>query len=57
MCAAAAESNDPELIKALLAKGAKINVKAKDGETALTLAGRKGRTEIVRLLKQAVAKE
>src|SRR5205085_10663765 len=32
MCAAAAESNDPALIKALLAKRAEINVKAKDGE-------------------------
>ncbi|HKQ72824.1 MAG TPA: ankyrin repeat domain-containing protein [Blastocatellia bacterium] len=57
MYAAAAESNDPELIKALLAKGAEINIKAKDGETALTLTGRKGNTEIVRLLKKAGAKE
>ena len=57
MCAAAAETNDPELIKALLAARAEIDVKAKDGETALKLAGRKGNTEIVRLLKQAGAKE
>lgn len=57
MYAAASVSNDPELSKALLARGAEINVKAKDGETALKLAGRKGRTEIVRLLKQAGAKE
>ena len=57
MCAAAAESNDPELIKNLLARKAETNVKAKDGETALKLAGRKGNTEIVRLLKQAGAKE
>ncbi|HKQ73922.1 MAG TPA: ankyrin repeat domain-containing protein [Blastocatellia bacterium] len=57
MCATAAETNDPELIKALLARRAEIDVKAKDGETALKLAGRKGNTEIVRLLKKAGAKE
>lgn len=57
MCAAASENDDPALIKSILAKGAEINVKAKDNETALTLAGRKGRTEIVRLLKQAGARE
>src|SRR5262245_10078161 len=57
MYAAASESNDPELIRALLASGAEINVRAKDGETALKLAGRKGRTEIVRLLEKAGAKE
>jgi len=57
MYAAAAESNDLELVRALLAKGAEINAKAKDGETALKLAGRKGRTELVRLLEKAGAKE
>ena len=57
MYAAASESNDPELIRALLASGADLNVKAKDGETALKLASRKGRTEIVRLLEKAGAKE
>src|SRR5262245_715048 len=57
MYAAAAESSDLELVKALLAKGAEINVKAKDGETALKLAGRKGRTELVRLLEKAGEKE
>jgi ankyrin repeat protein len=57
MYAASSESNDPELIRAFLARGAEINVKAKDGETALKLAGRKGRTEIVRLLEKAGAKE
>jgi ankyrin repeat protein len=34
-----------------------VNVRAKDGETALTLAGRKGKTEIVRLLEQSGVKE
>lgn len=57
MYAAASESQEPEVIKALLAKGAEIDAQAKDGETALKLAGRKGRTEIVRLLKQAGAQE
>jgi len=57
MCAAASESNDPALIRAFLARGAEINVKANDGETALRLAGRKGKTEIVRLLEKAGAKE
>jgi ankyrin repeat protein len=57
MYAASSESNDPELIRALLAKGAEINGKAKDSETALKLAGRKGRTDIVRLLEKAGAKE
>ena len=57
MYAAASESNDPELIRALLASGADLNVKANDGETALKLAGRKGRTAVVRLLEKAGAKE
>jgi len=57
MYAASSENNDPELLKSLLARGAEINVKAKDGETALKLAGRKGKTEIVRLLEKAGAKE
>ncbi len=57
MYAAAAESDDPELISALLARGAEINVRAKDGETALKLAGRKGKSEIVRMLEQAGARE
>jgi uncharacterized protein len=57
MYAASAERNDLELIRVLLAKRAEINVKAKDGETALKLAGRKGRTETVRLLEKAGAKE
>jgi len=57
MYAAASESSDSELIKVFLAKGVELNVKANDGETALKLAGRKGRTEIVRLLEKAGAKE
>ena len=57
MYAASSENNDPELLKSLLARGAEINIKAKDGETALKLAGRKGKTEIVRLLEKAGAKE
>jgi len=57
MYAASAERNDLESIRALLAQGAEINVKAKDEETALKLAERKGRTETVRLLEKAGAKE
>ena len=57
MYAAASENSDPELIRAFLARGVELNVKANDGETALKLAGRKGRTEIVRLLEKAGAKE
>jgi ankyrin repeat protein len=57
MYAAASENIDPEMIKALLANGAEVNAKAKDGETALTLAGRKGNTEIVRLLENAGGKK
>lgn len=49
--------NDPRLIKALLDRRAETKIKAKDNETALQLAGRRGRTEIVRLLKNAEAKE
>lgn len=57
MYAAASESNDPEWIKAMLAKGAEAHTQAKDGQTALTLAERKGKSEIVRLLQQAGVKE
>lgn len=57
MYAAAAENLDPELIRALLACGSDVHVIAKDGQTALTLARRKGSTEIVRLLEKAGANE
>lgn len=57
MYAVASESNDSNMIIALLNKGAKVDVKAGDGQTALKLAGRKGKSEIVRLLQKAGAKE
>ena len=44
-------------MKALLAAGADVNAKEKEGWTALMLAAEKGHTEIVQLLKQAGAKE
>ena len=45
-----------EIVKALLAKGADVNMKNNNGDTALMVASEKGFAEIVRLLKQARAK-
>ena len=44
-------------VKTLLAAGADVNVKDKNGKTALKLAKEAGNTKIVELLKQAGAKE
>ena len=52
-----ATTGDITKVKALLAKGADVNAKTNDGKTALMYAADKGYTEIVRLLKQAGAKE
>jgi ankyrin repeat protein len=49
----AARMGKTETVEALLAKGADINAKKKNGETALMLAESAGHTEIVRILKQA----
>jgi ankyrin repeat protein len=49
------EHDNPEIIQALLDKGAMINVKAKDGSTALSWALKKGNTATVALLKKAGA--
>ena len=53
----AAVNGDSEIVQALLAKGAKVNEKNKDGKTALRIAEENGHTEIVELLKKAGAKE
>jgi len=46
----AAEKGDTETVKMLLNKGADVNAKDKDGETALMYAAQKGHTEIVEIL-------
>jgi len=43
-------------VKILLELGANVNVKDKEGRTALAYATVRGHTEIVQLLKQAGAK-
>lgn len=49
------EHDNPQIIQALLDKGAMINVKDKHGETALSWAMKKGNTATVALLKKAGA--
>jgi ankyrin repeat protein len=51
------EHDDPEIIQTFLDKGAKVNVKADDGSTALSWALKKGNTRTVELLRKAGAKE
>jgi ankyrin repeat protein len=53
MWAAYNEHDNPGIIQALLDKGADINLKAKNGDTALTWAMRKGNNATVALLKKA----
>ena len=53
----AAQAGDAERVKALLAIGADVNAKNKDGKTALDMAGEQGNEEIVRLLLAAGAAE
>ena len=53
----AASIGDTEKVQALLAKGADVNAKENKGGTALMAAKRKGHREIVRILKEAGAKE
>jgi ankyrin repeat protein len=57
MQAAYSDFAEPARIKLLLDHGADVNAKAKDGETALKLARRKGETGIVKMLIAAGAKE
>jgi Ankyrin repeats (3 copies) len=53
----AAANGDMTKVEALLAKGANVNAKDNYGGTALTLAKNAGKTEIVKILKEAGAKE
>lgn len=57
MQAAYSDFAEPARIKLLLDHGADVNTKAKNGETALTQARRKGETQIVQLLVAAGEKE
>jgi ankyrin repeat protein len=51
------EHDSPQIIQAFLDKGADVNIKAKDGSTALSWALKKGNTQTVALLRKAGAKE
>ena len=55
MQAAYSDFVEVETVQALLQKGAQIDARAPDGETALSLARKKGETEVVRLLLDAGA--
>lgn len=55
MWAAYNEHDNPAIIQALLDKGADVHLKAKNGDTALSWAMRKGNTATVALLKKAGA--
>jgi len=46
-----------EIVKLLIARGADVNVKDKEGQTALSLAIRNNMPEIVEILREAGAKE
>lgn len=48
---------NPEIVKLLIARGAEVNAKDKDGQTALSLAIRNNMPEIAEILKEAGAKE
>jgi ankyrin repeat protein len=50
------EYDNVDVIQALLDQGADVNIKAKDGATALSWASKKGNTATVALLKKAGAK-
>ena len=53
----AAQNGHTEIVKYLLKKGANVNLRDNDGETALGAAKGKGYTDIVQLLEKAGAKE
>jgi uncharacterized protein len=56
MWAAYNEHDNPQIIQTLLDNGAEINIKAKNGATALSWAMKKGNTKTVELLRKAGAK-
>ena len=53
----AANIGHTNTVHALLAEGADVNAKDNDGNTALMIAKKRGHKEIVRVLKEAGAKE
>ncbi len=53
----AAKEGDTETVKTLLAAGADVHAKDRDGETALMQAAWHGHTAIVQILKEAGARE
>jgi ankyrin repeat protein len=53
--AVGSESQNAEAVRLLLGRGAAVNVKAKDGETALTWSHKWGDTPIAKLLREAGA--
>lgn len=57
MGAAYSEALKTEIVRMLLQRGANVQLKAANGETALSLARKRGHTEIVDLLEQAGATE
>ena len=57
MGAVYSENLDTEIVKLLLERGADVKAKAATGDTALSLARRRGHTAIVELLERAGAKE
>ena len=54
MLAAQYDGDSPELVRLLLARGADLNATAED-ETALTLAAKRGETEVTKVLREAAA--
>ncbi|WP_373534446.1 ankyrin repeat domain-containing protein [Microcoleus sp.] len=46
----------PELVKLFISKGADVNARNKNGETALSIAKKSSTPEIAKLLKQHGAK-
>jgi len=53
----AASNEKPELVKYLISKGADVNLKAKDGTTALSLAIKNKDKNMIKILKAKGAKE
>ena len=48
------DRDSPELVRLLLSRGANVNVKG-EGQTPLSIAARRGETELTRLLREALA--
>ena len=54
LLAAQYDGDSPELVRLLLSRGADLNAKA-EGETALSLAAKRGETEVTKVLREAAA--